>query len=290
MNINWFPGHMAKTKRLLTENLKLVDLVVELLDARIPLSSKNPDIDSIVKNKPKIIVLNKSDLADERISEEWRRWYNSKGYTSIFIDSIKGKGMSQLKNKMREIMKDKIQRDKERGRLFRPIKTMIVGIPNVGKSSLINKIAGKASAVTGDRPGVTRGKQWINVNDQIQLLDTPGILWPKFEDDNVGINLAISGAIKDNILDTTELASILLERLSEEYPKNIQERYKLSSLENKKGYELLEEAGRSRGCIVSGGVVDLTRISAVVLDELRGGKIGRISLERPGKAGENENE
>ena len=235
MNINWFPGHMAKTKRLLTENLKLVDLVVELLDARIPLSSKNPDIDSIVKNKPKIIVLNKSDLADERISEEWRRWYNSKGYTSIFIDSIKGKGMSQLKNKMREIMKDKIQRDKERGRLFRPIKTMIVGIPNVGKSSLINKIAGKASAVTGDRPGVTRGKQWINVNDQIQLLDTPGILWPKFEDDNVGINLAISGAIKDNILDTTELASILLERLSEEYPKNIQERYKLSTLENKKG-------------------------------------------------------
>lgn len=284
MNINWFPGHMAKTRRMLTENLKLVDLVIELLDARIPLSSKNPDIDGIIKNKPKIIVLNKSDLADDKISEEWSKWYNSKGYANIFIDSIKGKGIRELKARMREMMKEKIERDRQKGRIFRPIKTMIVGIPNVGKSSLINRISGKSSAVTGDRPGVTRGKQWINVNDEIQLLDTPGILWPKFEDENVGINLAVTGAIKDDILDTVELASVALERLADAYPDRIMERYKLSSVENRKGYELLTEAGRKRGCIVSGGEVDLTRISAIVLDEVRGGRIGKISLERPGKS------
>ncbi|NLD51022.1 MAG: ribosome biogenesis GTPase YlqF [Clostridiaceae bacterium] len=285
MNINWFPGHMAKTRKILTENLKLVDLVIELLDARIPLSSKNPDIDGIVKNKPKIIVLNKSDLADDKISEEWSKWYNSNGYTNIFIDSVKGKGVKELKARMRDMMKEKIERDRQKGRIFRPIKTMIVGIPNVGKSSLINRIAGKSSAVTGDRPGVTRGKQWINVNDGIQLLDTPGILWPKFEDENVGINLAVTGAIKDDILDTVELASVALERLADTYPERILERYKLSSVENRKGYELLSEAGKKRGCIVSGGEVDLTRISAVVLDEVRGGRIGKISLERPGMSG-----
>lgn len=288
MNINWFPGHMAKTRKILTENLKLVDLVIELLDARIPLSSKNPDIDGIVKNKPKIIVLNKSDLADDKISEEWSKWYNSNGYTNIFIDSVKGKGVKELKARMRDMMKEKIERDRQKGRIFRPIKTMIVGIPNVGKSSLINRIAGKSSAVTGDRPGVTRGKQWINVNDGIQLLDTPGILWPKFEDENVGINLAVTGAIKDDILDTVELASVALERLADTYPERILERYKLSSVENRKGYELLSEAGKKRGCIVSGGEVDLTRISAVVLDEVRGGRIGKISLERPGMSGKPE--
>jgi len=276
---------MAKTRKILTENLKLVDLVIELLDARIPLSSKNPDIDGIVKNKPKIIVLNKSDLADDKISEEWSKWYNSNGYTNIFIDSVKGKGVKELKARMRDMMKEKIERDRQKGRIFRPIKTMIVGIPNVGKSSLINRIAGKSSAVTGDRPGVTRGKQWINVNDGIQLLDTPGILWPKFEDENVGINLAVTGAIKDDILDTVELASVALERLADTYPERILERYKLSSVENRKGYELLSEAGKKRGCIVSGGEVDLTRISAVVLDEVRGGRIGKISLERPGMSG-----
>ena len=283
MNIQWFPGHMAKTRRLLQENLKMVDVVVELLDARIPISSKNPEIDEILKNKPRIIVLNKSDLADERISEEWSRWYNSKGYANIFIDSIKGKGINKLKTQMREMMKDKVERDRLKGRIFRPIKTMIVGIPNVGKSSLINKIAGKASAVTGDKPGVTRGKQWINVNDGIQLLDTPGILWPKFEDQNVGIKLGMTGAIKDDVIDTVELSTVMLERLSESYPKNILDRYKLSSLEGKKGYELLREAGKNRGCIISGGEIDLTRISAILLDEFRGGKIGRITLERPGE-------
>jgi ribosome biogenesis GTPase A len=189
LNIQWFPGHMNKTRRLLAENLKMVDVVIELLDARIPVSSKNPEIDNIVKNKPKIIVLNKSDLADKEISDSWKKWYNSKGYTSIFVNSINGMGIKQLKNKMRDMMKERIEKDRQRGRIFRPVKAMIVGIPNVGKSSLINKIAGRRSAVTGDKPGVTRGKQWINVNDEIQLLDTPGILWPKFEDEKVGINL-----------------------------------------------------------------------------------------------------
>lgn len=285
MNIQWFPGHMAKTRRILADNLKMVDVVIELLDARIPSSSKNPEIDSILKNKPKIVVLNKSDLADEKISKEWSKWYNSQGYTNIFIDSIKGTGIKLLKSKMREAMKDKLQRDRQKGRISRPIKTMIVGIPNVGKSSLINKIAGKSSAITGDRPGVTRGKQWINVNNEILLLDTPGILWPKFEDESVGINLAITGAIKDDVVDIVELASVLLERLSIDYPDNIEKRYKLISVLGKKGFELLQEAGKNRGCIIAGGEIDLTRISAVVLDELRGGKIGKITLEKPGDVG-----
>jgi len=283
MNIQWFPGHMAKTRRILTENLKLVDVVIELLDARIPYSSKNPEIDRILQNKPRVVALNKSDLADEKISKEWSSWYNSQGYANIFIDSLKGTGVKELKRKMQELMKDKIERDRQKGRIFRPIRTMIVGIPNVGKSSLINRLAGKSIAVTGDRPGVTRGKQWINVNNEIQLLDTPGILWPKFDDKRVGLNLAITGAIKDDILDIQELASVLLEILSVDYPQYIKERYKLDTLEGKKGYELLEEAGRKRGCLVSGGQVDLTRISSIILDELRGGKIGRITLEKPGE-------
>lgn len=281
MNIQWFPGHMNKTRRLLAENLKMVDVVIELLDARIPVSSKNPEIDNIVKNKPKIIVLNKCDLADKEISDNWKKWYNSKGYTSIFVNSINGTGIKQLKNKMRDVMKERIEKDRQRGRIFRPVKAMIVGIPNVGKSSLINKIAGRGSAVTGDKPGVTRGKQWINVNDEIQLLDTPGILWPKFEDEKVGINLAITGAIKDDILDIVGLASALFEILSESYPEHIIKRYKLETIENKSGLEILKEAGEKRGCIASGGEIDMMRISAIVLDEFRSGKIGRISLEQP---------
>lgn len=281
LNIQWFPGHMNKTRRLLAENLKIVDVVIELLDARIPVSSKNPEIDNIVKNKPKIIVLNKCDLADKEISDNWKKWYNSKGYTSIFVNSINGTGIKQLKNKMRDVMKERIEKDRQRGRIFRPVKAMIVGIPNVGKSSLINKIAGRGSAVTGDKPGVTRGKQWINVNDEIQLLDTPGILWPKFEDKKVGINLAITGAIKDEILDIVEMASALFEILSENYPEHIIKRYKLDTIENKTGFEILKEAGEKRGCIASGGEIDMMRISAIVLDEFRSGKIGRISLEQP---------
>lgn len=281
MNIQWFPGHMNKTKRLLSENLKMVDVVIELLDARIPVSSKNPEIDGIVKNKPKIIVLNKCDLADREISNSWEKWYNSKGYTCIFVNSVNGTGIKQLKLKIRDIMKEKIEKDRQKGRIFRPVRAMIVGIPNVGKSSLINKIAGRGSALTGDKPGITRGKQWINVNDEIQLLDTPGILWPKFEDKKVGIHLAITGAIKDEILDIVELASTLFEILSESYPEHIIKRYKLDTVENKSGPEILKEAGKKRGCIAPGGEIDMMRISAIVLDEFRSAKIGKISLERP---------
>ena len=281
MNIQWFPGHMAKTRRILQENLKLIDVVIELLDARIPKSSKNPEIDDIIKNKPRIIALNKVDLADEAVSQKWNEWYNLNGYTNIFIDSIKGTGINQLKLKLKELMGDRNARDKQKGRLFRPICTMVVGIPNVGKSAFINKIAGSASAVTGDKPGVTRGKQWIRLNQEIIMLDTPGILWPKFDDPEVGMKLAFTGAIKDDIIDTIDVSSALLERLRTHYPQNICDRFKLNLTEGDTGESLLKAAGKNRGCIISGGEVNLNRIAAVVLDEFRGGKIGRISLECP---------
>lgn len=272
---------MAKTRKLLAENLKLVDVVIELLDARIPRSSKNPEIDNIIGNKPRVIALNKADLADSSVSKEWSRWYSANNYNCIFIDSIKGTGINLLKNSLRETMKEKFERDKERGRVFRPIRTMVVGIPNVGKSSFINKIAGKASAITGDKPGVTRSKQWIRLDREIEMLDTPGILWPKFDDQEVGYNLAFTGAVKDDILDTVELASKLMEKLDSLYPDKLSERFKLEGIEDRKGYQLLEAAGRKRGCIISGGEIDMNRIAAIVLDEFRGGKIGNISLERP---------
>lgn len=272
---------MAKTRRLLADNLKLVDVVIELLDARIPSSSKNPEIDAITGTKPRIAALNKSDLADEAVSREWMKWYASKGYTVIFIDSIKGTGINQLKASLRSMMKDRLERDRQKGRIFRPIRTMVVGIPNVGKSSFINKIAGKASTVTGDKPGVTRGKQWIRLNEEIELLDTPGILWPKFDDAAIALNLAFTGAIKDEILDTVELAASLMERLAGNYPEKLMQRFKLTTLEGQTGLKLLEKAGKNRGCIISGGEIDLQRISTIVLDEFRGGKIARITLEKP---------
>lgn len=281
MNINWFPGHMAKTRRMLGENLKLVDIVIELLDARIPASSKNPEIDAIVGSKPRIIVMNKADLADDAASKEWMKWYGTRDTAVIFIDSIKGNGINQLKAKLREMMKERFERDRQKGRIFRPIRTMVVGIPNVGKSSFINKIAGKASAVTGDKPGVTRSKQWIRLNEEIELLDTPGILWPKFEDNQVALNLAFTGAIKDEIMDTVEIAAALLEKLSRDYPPLLKARFKLQSLEGQTGLMLLKTCGKNRGCVIAGGEIDLQRISTIVLDEFRGGKIGRISLERP---------
>jgi ribosome biogenesis GTPase A len=281
MNIQWFPGHMAKTRRLLTENLNLIDVVIEILDARIPRSSKNPEIDEIIKSKPRVVVFNKWDLADESLSREWNKWYNSRGYTGIFVDSVKGKGINELKQLLEKSVKDKFDRQKQKGIIFRPIRTMVVGVPNVGKSSFINKIAGKASAVTGDRPGVTRGKQWVRINEKIELLDTPGILWPKFDDEEVGLNLAFTGAIKDDIMDTVEVAAALMDRLSKTYPKNIAERYKLTLTEESSGLSLLSEAGKKRGCLVSGGEIDYNRIAAIVLDEFRGGKIGRITLEKP---------
>ena len=281
MNIQWYPGHMTKTRRLLVENLKLVDVVVELLDARIPASSKNPEIDSIIMNKPRLILLNKADTADANISRQWSGWYKSRGIQAIFVDSIKGKGLNLMKDQLKVMMKERFDRDKLKGRIFRPIRTMIVGIPNVGKSTLINKIAGKAVATTGDRPGVTRGKQWIRLNPEIELLDTPGILWPKFDDQQIALNLAFTGAIKDDIMDVTEVAAALAQKLSTEYQDLFAQRYKLQNTEGLTGDELLQAAGKNRGCILPGGEIDLNRIAVVLLDEFRGGKIGKITLERP---------
>ena len=288
MVIQWFPGHMAKTRRLITENLKLVDVVIELLDARIPLSSQNPEIDSILKTEPRVIALNKSDLSDPKLNRQWADYFTEKGMEVIFTNSLTGSGLGELKSKLKKLMKHKLEAAQSKGRLQRPIKTMVVGVPNVGKSAFINKISGRATAVTGDRPGVTRNKQWVRINPEIQLLDTPGILWPKFEDANIGLNLAFTGAIKDEIIDTAELAAKLMEKLAVLYPQNLMERYKLSNIEGETGLKLLEEAGRKRGCLVSGGEVDFYRIATIVLDEFRGGKIGKITLETPTEENENE--
>jgi len=272
---------MAKTRRLLAENLKLVDVVIELLDARIPASSKNPEIDRIVGNKPRLIVLNKSDLADSGISKQWADWYKRRGIPVIFADSVRGTGLNTLINQLKYLMRERFERDRQKGRRFRTIKTMVVGIPNVGKSTFINKIAGRAVAATGDRPGVTRGKQWIRLHPEVDLLDTPGILWPKFEDRETALNLAFTGAIRDEILDVVELAAALAERLSAEYPELFFGRYRLQDAEGMSGPELLEAAARKRGCFLPGGVIDMKRIADIILDEFRGGKIGAITLEKP---------
>ncbi len=283
MNIQWFPGHMVKARRLVSENLKMVDVVIEILDARIPYSSKNPEIDDILKSKPKVVVFNKADLADMKISNGWSNWYSANGYPNVFIDSISGKGTKQLILQLKEMMKDKIDKEKQKGRIYRPIRTMMVGIPNVGKSSLINKIAGRSQAATGDKPGITRQKQWVRLDRGIEMLDMPGILWPKFDDHSIGLNLAFTGAIKDDVIDIVDVASKLMEKLSKTYPNLIKSRYKLDLTNEQTGYMLLEIAGRNRGCLVSGGNVDLNRIAVIVLDEFRGGKIGNITLEMPPK-------
>jgi len=281
MNIQWFPGHMAKTRRLLSENLKLVDVVIELLDARIPKSSQNPEIDKLVKNKPRVIAMNKSDLADPEKNSMWVERFRRYGIDAICINSLTGEGIPNLVRQIKKIMEPKLQKAAEKGLIQRPVRTMIVGIPNVGKSALINKIAGKAAAVTGDRPGVTRNKQWVRINPEIQLLDTPGILWPKFDDPQTGMNLAFTGAIRDEIIDIDTLASNLLEILAKLYPEQLKGRYKFDEVQDKPGHVLLEEAGRKRGCLVSGGEVDYYRISSIILDEFRAARIGRITLETP---------
>ncbi|KAE9637168.1 ribosome biogenesis GTPase YlqF [Defluviitalea raffinosedens] len=281
MNIQWYPGHMTKTRRLIIENLKLVDIVIELVDARIPFSSKNPDIEELSRNKPRILVMNKSDLADPYTNSRWISWFEEKGYGVITVNSITGKGISEVDRTAKELLKEKIERDKQRGRIFRPIRAMVVGIPNVGKSTFINKLVGKSSAKTGDRPGVTKGKQWIKIKKDFELLDTPGILWPKFEDMNVGMKLAFTGAIKQEILDTHTLSLELLKLLSAKFPDALVTRYKLTDIESKTPMELLTEIGQKRGFLISGGEVDYSRTSLVILDELRAGKLGNITLESP---------
>lgn len=281
MNIQWYPGHMTKTNRMIVENISLVDIVIELLDARIPLSSKNPTIDEFSKNKFRIILMNKSDLADPKITEEWYKYFEGMNCKVILTDSVSGKGINEITETARALMKEKIERQKQRGRIFVPIRAMIVGIPNVGKSTLINKYVGKAITKTGDRPGVTRGKQWIKIKKDFELLDTPGILWPKFEDNSVGLNLAFTGAINDHILDKFTLSVKLIERLREIKPQCLEERYKINIEESMTPEEILENIGQARGFKEKGGVINLERTAIILLDEFRGLKLGRISLESP---------
>ena len=263
MDIQWYPGHMAKAKRLIMENLKLVDIVIEILDARVPISSRNPDVDNIIGNKPRLIVLNKFDLSDPTINKEWEDYYNKKGINNIFINSITGRGIDKVINTLVFMMKEKMQSLAQRGRKYKPIRCMIIGIPNVGKSTFINKIAGKSSAKTGSKPGVTKGKQWIRLNQQIELLDTPGILWPKFEDKEVGIRLAWIGSIKDEILDQEELAFRLLDFLKTSYPALLIDRYNIDNLD-RETLDILNDISKNRGFIVKGGEFDYLRTSETV--------------------------
>ncbi len=279
MNIQWYPGHMTKTRRMMEENISLVDIVIELLDARLPLSSKNPDIDTLARNKKRIIILNKADLADENATKEWEKYFKAQGFEAVKTDSAAGRGIKDIAPIAQALMAEKIERLKKRGRIFVPTRAMIVGIPNVGKSTLINKLVGRNMAKTGDKAGVTRGKQWIRVKKDFELLDTPGILWPKFEDESVGLKLAFTGAVNDDILDSAELACRLIEYLDKLYPKAVKDRYGIEYAEGTPSHEVLEMIGKKRGFIKKGGEVDYKRTSDILTDEFRGAKLGRITLD-----------
>lgn len=287
LNIQWYPGHMAKTKRLIREKLALIDVVVELLDARLPYSSRNPDMDELCVGKPRVVALNKADMADEEITAQWVKWYKDKGVRAVPICSITGNGIPKLKEEITLAMREKKQRDMARGMTGRSIKLLVAGIPNVGKSAFVNKIAGRAGAVTGNRPGVTRSIQWIRIPGGYELMDTPGILWPKFDDEKTALNLAFTGAIKDDIMDVEGLAVKLCGFLRKNYPQPFAARYKfdMAETEDMQDYELLELIAKKRGCVISGGEYDYYRAANILLDELRGVKIGRISFERPDEIG-----
>lgn len=280
LHINWYPGHMKKTRDLVRNNLKLVDVVVELLDSRIPFSSRNPDIDNLAGNKPRVVILNKCDLADRAKLDKWIKYYKDRGIKAIPVDTLKGVGLNKLVDECRNAVKDKMDALKEKGRKERPIRIMIVGIPNVGKSSIINKLTGRKSTVTGDRPGVTKGKQWVRLKGNLELLDTPGILWPKFEDQKIALNLAFTRAIKDEILDIDTLGLKFIEKMSEIEPEKLKARYKLDSL-GQEPLETMEMIGRKRGFILGRNELDYTRIAKTVLNEFREGKLGQITLEVP---------
>ena len=290
MDIHWYPGHMTKTRRMIQADLKLVDLVAEVIDARIPISSRNPDIDELVGDKPRLIILNRADQADPEQTRAWTRWFKARGCAVLETDSKTGGGVNQFSAVIKDALKEQIARWREKGQVGRPVRVMVVGVPNVGKSTFINKVARRKSAKAGDRPGVTRGKQWVAVDAGLDLLDTPGILWPKFEDQTVGRNLAFTGAIKDEVMDAETLACYLMETLAERYPQALLERYKLELPPRAQdeetgglsyGYDLLERAARKRGFLISGGEPDTERMAKVLLDEFRAGMLGRFTLETP---------
>ncbi len=281
MNIQWYPGHMTKTRRMIEEDVKLVDAVCEILDARIPIASRNPDIDAICGNKPRMIALNRIDMADPALTKKWAEHFRAKGYAVLQTDCKTKKGISGFVPAVRTLLAEKLARYAEKGQVGRPLKLMVVGIPNVGKSTFINQIAGRKGAKAENRPGVTRGKQWITVDQGLLLLDTPGILWPKFEDPEVGMRLAYTGAVKEDVIDTETLACHFIALLAKYYPQTLSERYKLEAPEGADGYELLQLAGKKRGYLVSGGEVNTERMAKALMDDYRSGKLGKLTLESP---------
>ena len=289
MNIQWYPGHMTKTRRQIEADLKNVDIVVEIIDARIPVSSRNPDIDSICAGKPRLIVLNRADQADPARNKQWAALFRSQGHAVLETDAKTGSGVNQFSAMIQNVLKDQIAKWREKGQVGRPVRAMVVGVPNVGKSTFINKVARKKSAKAGDRPGVTRGKQWVNVDQSLDLLDTPGILWPKFDDQTIGMNLAFTGAVKDDIMDVETLGCHMMALLAERYPQVLTDSYKLPEVPAREGeendiaygYRLLQACAQKRGMRISGGEFDTERMSRVLLDEYRAGKLGRFTLEIP---------
>ena len=279
MHFQWYPGHMTKAKRMMQENIKLIDLVIELVDARIPMSSRNPDIDELGKNKARLILLNKSDLAEETQNDAWVEYFKGKGFSVLKVNSKKGGGIKSIHGVIQEACKEKIERDRKRGILNRPVRAMVVGIPNVGKSTFINALAGKACAKTGNKPGVTKGKQWIRLNKNVELLDTPGILWPKFEDQLVGLRLAFIGSIKDEILNTEELAAEMIQFMKKHYAGVLSEKYDI--IESDDPYQCLADIAKNRHCLLRGSELDMAKAAILMIDDFRDGRLGRITLEFP---------
>jgi ribosome biogenesis GTPase A len=279
MHFQWYPGHMTKAKRMMQEDIKLIDLIIELVDARVPVSSRNPDIDELGRNKARLILLNKADLADEKYSELWEKYFKNQGYYVVKVNSRLGLGMKSINGIIKEACREKTERDRKRGILNRPVRAMVVGIPNVGKSTFINTLAGRACAKTGNKPGVTKGKQWIKLNKNVELLDTPGILWPKFDDQFVGLKLALIGSIKDEILNTEEMSLKLIGLLNEYYKGVLKERY--GTDEKEPALSQLEQIAESRACRQKGGELDYEKAAVILLDDFRSGKLGKITLDFP---------
>lgn len=279
MQVQWYPGHMTKAKRMMQADIKLIDLVIELLDARIPFSSRNPDIDELAKGKSRLVILNKADLADQALNEEWLKFFTGEGKVAMLLDSRNRKGFGAISSSVEKACAEKIEKDRKKGIIGRPVRAMVVGIPNVGKSTFINTLCKSASAKTGNKPGVTKGKQWIRLNKGVELLDTPGILWPRFEVERTGLNLAYIGSINDEILDEVELAMKLIDNLKSSYPGNLGARFEID--EEAETAAVLEAVALKRGCLKKGGVTDYDKASRIILDEFRAGKLGRITLEKP---------